>query len=424
MMFNTKSFPIALLHSLVRILSLVTAVPISSFLDNDTPQDSRAMIGVQVKLADNHVFDMTDEGKIFRLRKTIEDMYPIELHDDPVILNINGTTLNLVHSTLLIPGSLSMKIRNRKERDEYIYLNNMSSFDNQPFCMMQTADISVSGVFNLCNGLNGYYTEGKILYNVFARINSTLKHFLSITNLKKEMGNYSRLFSNTILSSWNDITTRRKRSGEKYYVELYVVADFDFWIRECVDKDYNTRALCFHEVWTYLYPVSTLYYYVFNIHIVVVGIEIWNGGNFADIPIYKVASTGDLANGRLNDEIKEWAEREVKPHTNFDTFLYLTRTSRWKSEFLGTAHVGGLCQYSPTMYVDAYSPDEVTIITIAHELGHIFGANHVETSECRCKGELCIMDVGKYIECHLARFIDMVKLPPFISMIHYTVTSI
>ena len=47
-----------------------------------------------------------------------------------------------------------------------------------------------------------------------------------------------------------------------------------------------------------------------------------------------------------------------------------------------------MCNTDNVAYVDdrASKPNEEVLITIAHELGHLFGAKHVETPDCSCGG--------------------------------------
>ena len=51
----------------------------------------------------------------------------------------------------------------------------------------------------------------------------------------------------------------------------------------------------------------------------------------------------------------------------------------------------------PVAYVDTYSgrSNEKPTMVIVHELGHLFGADHIETKACKCGDNGCFMADGE-----------------------------
>ena len=124
------------------------------------------------------------------------------------------------------------------------------------------------------------------------------------------------------------------------------------------------------------------------------GMEVWISDNLIDIPTSKQRT---LYSDEYIDILKDFASELRQRGKDFDALLYLTSTQGQATEPLGRASEGGLCNTDNVAYVDdrASKPDEEVLITIAHELGHLFGASHVETPDCSCGGSNnCVLTEG------------------------------
>ena len=358
--------------------------------------DSREIL-VHVKVKDLFVSDVSNLTDVVRLRQTLKRLYPLELYDSHVELNIEGFELSLMHSTMPLPGDFHVKVRKNNSADDSVLKHNSSDFTNQPFCLMQTTDVSVSGIFNLCNGINGFISNGTHRIDVRSHMNaSLLTHFCKETTFSKDRGRIPKEIKDSFKKLKNERRKKRTVVGARAYLELYIIAEYDFYDEECANDGITSKEGCVDVVWEFLYPVSVVYRYAFDIFIVPVGIEIWTEGNLADIPIYKQSSTEYKVNGYLTT-INTWADDNVKLHTRYDAVLYLTTTVYIWSDIRGLAQNDGLCLYRPVAYVDTYSgrSNEKPTLVIVHELGHLFGADHIETKACKCGDNGCFMADGE-----------------------------
>ena len=373
--------------------------PLSDVVDGD--YDGHTNVNVKIN---NAVSELSTLQDIIYLRRSLKELYPLTLNDGKLELHLGDTNIHLMHSTLIIPTNFRATAMGRDGIVERTSQRHSPHFANQPFCLLHPTEDSLTGLFNLCEGINGHYEDDKIRYTVRSVLtnSSSAIHLYKVDKISNTKGNITHVLKSLIGNLTTGFSERKKRSDEwsytgGHYLELYVVGDYDFYSRACSREGLNSVDKCFDKIWTYLNTVSLVYLYGFGIPITVVGMEVWTSRNLIDIPTSKQRTL--WSDGYL-DIVKDYASELRQRGKHFDALLYLTSTEGPDSEVLGLAPTGGLCNTDNAAYVDdrADEPDEQVLITIAHELGHLFGASHVETPDCSCgESNNCVLTKGNRI---------------------------
>ena len=372
-------------------------------LDDVVDQNYSGQVTVKISI-DAVFYGISSVTDIIHLRKSLKHLYPIHLGDETIQLELNGTKLDLMHSTVAIPKHFKATTKWKNGTTTHTTRIDLSHFANQPFCLMHPADHSVTGLFNLCDGINGHYHDGKLRFDVRTRRHansSTVSHLSKISQVRKPRGkNFSNVLRRMIGNSSVEFSRRRKKRSDdnvylgNNYVELYIVADYDYYERVCLDEDKSRPDQCLDHIWAHLYTCSLVYLYEFGVALTAVGFELWADSNHIDIPINKDKNPPkEQTLAPINDYGKQLNRESV----NYDAILFLTSTLGKNTDFIGLAPVGGLCVYpNYGFYVDDEGSDEEALITIVHELGHMFGADHVETLDCfRSDGKRTFLHEGE-----------------------------
>ena len=369
--------------------------PLKDVVDGD--YDGHTNVKVRIN---DVVHQLSTQSNIIYLRRILKELYPVNLNDGKIKLDLGGTTLTLMHSTVIIPRNYHTTTKGRNGVEKHSSQSQSSHLANQAFCLMHPVGDSVTGLFNLCDGLNGHYEDETFRYNIRStRSNSSsVTHLYKVYKTSKPKGNITKALKSLIGDLSTEFSERRRRSDSHHggnYLELYVVADYDYYNRVCSKGGQKSADKCFDKIWTYLNTVSLVYWYAFGIPITVVGMEVWTDKNLIDIPISKQQSLKS-ERYRYIDIIKHFSWELGKRGVHFDALLYLTSTLGKGSDTLGFAPNGALCNPPNSVaYVDDEGSDEQMLITIAHELAHLFGANHVETRNCECgRGNRCFLETG------------------------------
>uniref|UniRef100_A0A0K8RYU7 Metalloproteinase (Type III) 3a n=1 Tax=Crotalus horridus TaxID=35024 RepID=A0A0K8RYU7_CROHD len=173
------------------------------------------------------------------------------------------------------------------------------------------------------------------------------------------------------------VTAEQQRYlSTKKYIELVIVAD-NVMVKKFTSNSTAIRTRIYARVNT-----LNLIYRAFNIHIALVGIEIWSNGD--------LISVTSAANVTL-DLFGNWRRRVLLRHKRHDNAQLLTAIDL-NGDTVGLAYVGSMChpRRSTGIIQDHSKLDVMVAVTMAHELAHNLGINH-DGNQCNCGGNPCIM---------------------------------
>ncbi|KAJ8365563.1 hypothetical protein SKAU_G00143940 [Synaphobranchus kaupii] len=165
------------------------------------------------------------------------------------------------------------------------------------------------------------------------------------------------------------------------YIELVLVADkmrFDF-------KDGNTTAV--RQEMVDLANLLDGYYKQLNIHVILVGLEIFEDSN----PF----SVDESASTVLGSFVK-WRRKNLLPRIRHDVGqLIVGRPNAFGGSILGMAFVGTVCSAASGGGINVFSGNNLPFVStvVAHELGHNLGMGH-DNSRCTCESASCIMSAS------------------------------
>ena len=321
---------------------------------------------------------------IVNARQRLHEIYPVKT-EQQVALVINDTLLDLITYPVVFGENFTFKIGNKEVptvKDSY-----------HPVCLMSSSKgIGYEASFDLCEGVNGYYKKGNKQYTIHSKEadsgSEPIQHFVHTKILKQDYKprNVSRLLP---LVEGIERRERQKRGIETptYYVETYLVVDYDFFERACWWQGYYNESYCAAEVHSYFHWVGLLYRTTFDLTFVIVGIEVWRRGNEIEtIPMGKNLTTKENVSRWLDHDIPLYGEK-IRKTRNFDAFLYITKTNGANGhEIAGLAKkVDSACHVNESYaYVDVFIDFDHGVLTMAHELAHILGAFHVKAIDPKC----------------------------------------
>uniref|UniRef100_A0A3B1JYH8 ADAM metallopeptidase domain 9b n=1 Tax=Astyanax mexicanus TaxID=7994 RepID=A0A3B1JYH8_ASTMX len=235
-----------------------------------------------------------------------------------------------------------------------------------------------------CDGLRGVIFIGDENYALEPALHSTTNEHL----LYPLKDNQSEPFvcgtphgeDSTREATWSMSSfLRRKRNLPlTRYVELVLVVDNQ---RFKLNKG-NTTAV--REEMVQLANLLDTYYQQLNIHIVLVGLEIFETQN----PFNVDGSAGDVLGRFVN-----WRKSELVPRIRNDMAqLIVGQSGAYTGGILGMAFVGTVCSANTGGGISVFSNSNLQYFStvLAHEMGHNLGMNH-DDKRCQCSGGSCIM---------------------------------
>uniref|UniRef100_A0A803XW62 ADAM metallopeptidase domain 9 n=1 Tax=Meleagris gallopavo TaxID=9103 RepID=A0A803XW62_MELGA len=226
-----------------------------------------------------------------------------------------------------------------------------------------------------CSGLRGLVTIGNVTYGIEPMDSSSgSEHILySLDNVKKEPSTCGvttegheegEHTGENHHPSMTQLLRVKKRAilHQTRYVELFIV----------VDKEKVRLGL-----W--------VMYIMLNIHVVLVGLEIWKYEN--------IIST-DGGAGDVLANFVQWREKNLVLRRRHDSAQFVL-----KKGFGGTAgmaYVGTVCSKSHAGGINVFGKISIQMFAsiMAHELGHNLGMNHDDERVCHCGASSCIMSSG------------------------------
>ena len=247
---------------------------------------------------------------------------------------------------------------------------------------------STTTSLNLCNGVEG-------IVEIFGKLYS----LQPVINKSKVLHN---LFEHKIVSSNQSKTCDQSQNGsfektkDRYlreihpppghnidtrYIELYVVVDYALYRRTGSVDSSIKRAV-------ELANFASALLGKLNVFIALVGVEVWNTGDKVQYESDGVNDDGEeqYKMQSLLSSLSDYRSNTLLPQLPHDsTFLF---SGRLFAE-LGRAHIGSICQrkYSAGVVKD-YENEWIPIVpasTLAHEIGHNLGINHIKSDkECEC----------------------------------------
>ncbi|XP_068931954.1 disintegrin and metalloproteinase domain-containing protein 9 [Petaurus breviceps papuanus] len=174
---------------------------------------------------------------------------------------------------------------------------------------------------------------------------------------------------------------RRKRAVLPHtrYVELFIVVD-----KEKYDMMGSNQTAVRDEM-VHLANYLDSMYIMLNIHIVLVGLEIWTNSN----QISTAGSAGDVLGNFV-----QWREKSLIPRRRHDSAQLVLRKGFGGTA--GMAFVGTVCSRSHAGGINVFGQISVETFAsiVAHELGHNLGMNHDDGRNCSCGAKSCIMNSG------------------------------
>ncbi|XP_057576625.1 disintegrin and metalloproteinase domain-containing protein 7 [Hippopotamus amphibius kiboko] len=235
-----------------------------------------------------------------------------------------------------------------------------------------------------CNGLRGFFRVRDQRYLIEpVKYSDEGEHVVFKYNPQMQQPANSSCtelnFSRTTVSMDNNKSTEdsKMESMEKEkYIELFIVADDNMYRRNKYPNKLRNR------VWGMVNFVNMIYK-TLDIHVTLVGLEIWTNGDKIDI---------DSKTETTLWRFSAWQEIILKKRKTFDHVMLLSGKWLYAHE-QGTSYPGGIClpYYSASVVKDLL-PDLNSIASrMAHQLGHNLGMQH-DGYPCTCTSGKCVMD--------------------------------
>uniref|UniRef100_A0A182C5R2 Metalloproteinase n=1 Tax=Phalotris mertensi TaxID=1260334 RepID=A0A182C5R2_9SAUR len=160
------------------------------------------------------------------------------------------------------------------------------------------------------------------------------------------------------------------------YIEFVIVVDNGMYRK--YSNDFTVIRTRVYEI---VNIVNTIYR-ALNIHVALVGLEIWSNGDQID-----VQSNPDVT----LDLFGEWRATDLLPRKSHDNAQLLTSID-FDGTTVGLANMGSLClpRGSSAVVQDHNDLTSLEASTVAHELGHNLGIDHDKDS-CHCSSNACVM---------------------------------
>uniref|UniRef100_A0A8C6FHY1 ADAM metallopeptidase domain 7 n=1 Tax=Moschus moschiferus TaxID=68415 RepID=A0A8C6FHY1_MOSMO len=196
-----------------------------------------------------------------------------------------------------------------------------------------------------------------------------------------------------------DDSKMESKEKEKH-IELFIVADDNMYRR-----NNQPHGRLRNRVWGMVNFVNMIYK-TLNIHVTLVGLEIWTNGD-------KIEIDSNIETTLLR--FSAWQEIILKKRKNFDHSMLLS--GKWLyTQAHGTSYPGGMClpYYSSSVVKDLLPDLNVIASRMAHQLGHSLGMSH-DDDPCTCTLEKCVMNSDgsipalKFSKCSKTQYQQFLK---------------
>ncbi|KAI1886960.1 hypothetical protein AGOR_G00201140 [Albula goreensis] len=239
-----------------------------------------------------------------------------------------------------------------------------------------------------CSGLRGVILFGNQSYGLEPAVGSPNNEHLLFPltpsqpedftcGVTKDMSySYDHTFHDPTLTI-SKLLRKKRNLPQPRYIELALVVDkmrFDF-------KKGNITAV--REEMVDLANLLDGYYKQLNIHVILVGLEVFESEN----PF----SVDESASTVLGNFVK-WRRKFLIPRRRHDVGQLVVGRSSSYGGVLGMAFVGTVCSAASAGGINVFSDNNLQYFStiVAHEMGHNLGMNH-DDGRCTCEGGSCIM---------------------------------
>uniref|UniRef100_A0A194AS35 Metalloproteinase type III 7a n=1 Tax=Sistrurus miliarius barbouri TaxID=8759 RepID=A0A194AS35_SISMB len=251
-------------------------------------------------------------------------------------------------------------------------------------------DADSTASISACNGLKGHFKlQGELYLIEPLKLPDSEAHAVyKYENVEKEdeapkmcgvTQNWESYEPIKKASQLNLTPEQRRYLSTKKYIELVMVAD-NVMVMKYTSNSTAIRTRIYACV-----NILNLIYRAFNIHIALVGIEIWSNKDLIKV---RSAATDTLK------EFGDWRAADLLKRKKHDNAQLLTAIDL--DGVLGVAYVGSMChpKLSTGIVQDHSKLDFMVADIMAHELGHNLGMNHDE-NQCNCDGNPCVMTINR-----------------------------
>ncbi|XP_008107167.2 disintegrin and metalloproteinase domain-containing protein 21-like [Anolis carolinensis] len=260
-----------------------------------------------------------------------------------------------------------------------------------------------------CNGLKGYLKISDKDYGIKPiKDSSTFQHLLYLMEDLEANSSGCGMRGEEAERQAEEPRRRASRSHKDRhtnpthpkYIEIYIVVDHAMFLIESANE-----TIVLQLVLDVLNMVDA-HYRPLNVHITIMGLEIWTNGNYIGI-------TKDITT-TLND-FNTWklAHFDMFPHHD-TTHLFFHQNF---SDSFGKAFQGGICRQELAVGVEAYVESDLILFVkaVSHELGHHLGLVD-DDHTCFCGPyQDCIMSsyystVSMFSNCSFNTFLELALL--------------
>uniref|UniRef100_A0A194AS61 Metalloproteinase type II 1 n=1 Tax=Sistrurus miliarius barbouri TaxID=8759 RepID=A0A194AS61_SISMB len=248
-------------------------------------------------------------------------------------------------------------------------------------------DADSTASISACNGLKGHFKlQGEMYLIEPLELSDSEAHAVyKYENVEKEdeapkmcgvTQNWESYEPIKKASQLNLTPEQQRYLSTKKYIELVIVVD------NVMVKKYTSNSTAIRtRIYTCVNVLNMIFSY-FNIHIALVGLEIWSNKDLIKV---RSAAADTLK------EFGDWREADLLKRKKHDNAQLLTAIDL-DGLTIGLAHVGSMCdpKLSTAIVQDHGKEDAIVGITMAHELAHNLGMNH-DGNQCNCGDMRCIM---------------------------------
>ncbi|XP_032084681.1 zinc metalloproteinase-disintegrin-like MTP9 [Thamnophis elegans] len=246
-----------------------------------------------------------------------------------------------------------------------------------------------TAVVSACNGLKGHFKhQGETYLIEPLKLSDSEAHAVyKYENIEKE--DESPKICGVTQTTWESdepikmasqlsVTPEEQRRYllAPKYIEVFIVVDNVMFRKNKSNVTaINTRV---YE----LVNTLNMIFRILNIHLALIGIEIWSNEDQIDV---QPAASVTL------DLFARWRETDLLPRRRNDNAQLLTGIN-FDGQTIGLAYMGAICQpYNSVAIVQDYNKFTGSVASaMGHEMGHNLGIDH-DTASCICQPNACIM---------------------------------
>ncbi|XP_069476453.1 disintegrin and metalloproteinase domain-containing protein 9-like [Ambystoma mexicanum] len=230
-----------------------------------------------------------------------------------------------------------------------------------------------------CSGLSGFLHDRNFSYAI-EPVKPFLhyKHHIYPVEYTESLTCGVNNFSVGINNNINQQQMEKRRTNAAY-MELFVIVThplFEFYKRN--------ETLVLNHITATINIVDAIYQKV-NVHIMLIGIEIWAKGNQINTNIEDPRV--------LLSSFSEWKVKNLDSRIKCDAALLVMKEARVLVS--GMTNLGGVCHpFVSTLFMVFPSTTILnSALQVSHEIGHLLGMHHDNRNKCKCeRRNLCLME--------------------------------